>query len=607
MANTIVFQGVEIFIPAEVAFVHKNGCLEIDLSTGISGKLLLKRGQLPNVQAPALQPLLGHLTPATANVIYDTLEPLHEGGIFDGQAGTSTRAFWFNSSPRETQEAPATLESPEQPVVPAQDLALPDRLPAASHSTEENAAPAATAYHVPVTAAAAEPAEAGAARPETQAAVDVSGSPAADTGKPSDSPSDEPQPQSSADADKENEGCITPGPQLHSSGKVSTGKRSTEGDKSWSKSAKRMKALLQTESPSKEFMFRWKPLETVKGAGTEETAPAARWGASFTALSDTKGCLYGGASEDGPLGDAWLFDSERLAWEQTANSGFGGFPGAAKAWHTAAVLDYTEGRQLLVYGGERSSSAARADGAEPDEDDDECEPIADVCTLDALAHFWVTLPMDGTGGGDAIPARAGATMTALPDGRGFVFGGLDIEGKYRNDAFVVDAKRISWFSLAGIMKGAPPKPRAYHSATLVGQRIIIIGGLGSRVWSCKEVYSVQLGSWKWAEHTSEVEGEVPTPRSGHTAVALPDGRHLALFGGGDADRDLFYSSVSVLDTATWRWSTPKIQGVARPSGRGGHASALLRLGSGRSALVVHGGRTSGDKLLKDTWMLELHA
>lgn len=55
-----------------------------------------------------------------------------------------------------------------------------------------------------------------------------------------------------------------------------------------------------------------------------------------------QGCLYGGASEDGPLGDAWLFDGERGAWEQTANSGFGGFPGAAKAWHAAAVLEYTE-------------------------------------------------------------------------------------------------------------------------------------------------------------------------------------------------------------------------------------------------------------------------
>lgn len=45
MANTIVFQGVEIFIPAEVAFVHRDGCLEIDISTGISGKLVLKRGE----------------------------------------------------------------------------------------------------------------------------------------------------------------------------------------------------------------------------------------------------------------------------------------------------------------------------------------------------------------------------------------------------------------------------------------------------------------------------------------------------------------------------------------------------------------------------------
>jgi hypothetical protein len=37
-----------------------------------------------------------------------------------------------------------------------------------------------------------------------------------------------------------------------------------------------------------EFSFRWKPLEAVKGAGTEETAPVPRWGACFTALSDTK-------------------------------------------------------------------------------------------------------------------------------------------------------------------------------------------------------------------------------------------------------------------------------------------------------------------------------
>jgi len=74
-----------------------------------------------------------------------------------------------------------------------------------------------------------------------------------------------------------------------------------------------------------------------------------------------------------------------------------------------------------------------------------------------------------------------------------------------------------------------------------------------------QVYSLQLDSWKWTEHTSEVEGDAPAPRSGHAAVALPDGRHLALFGGGDSDKDLFYANVAILDTLTWRWSTPKLQ------------------------------------------------
>ena len=74
-----------------------------------------------------------------------------------------------------------------------------------------------------------------------------------------------------------------------------------------------------------------------------------------------------------------------------------------------------------------------------------------------------------------------------------------------------------------------------------------------------QVYSLQLDSWKWTEHTSEVEGDLPAPRSGHAAVALPDERHLALFGGGDADKDLFYANVAILDTLTWRWSVPKLQ------------------------------------------------
>ena len=74
-----------------------------------------------------------------------------------------------------------------------------------------------------------------------------------------------------------------------------------------------------------------------------------------------------------------------------------------------------------------------------------------------------------------------------------------------------------------------------------------------------QVYTLNTETWKWTEHTSEVEGESPSPRFGHCAVALPDNRHLATFGGCDQREDMFFSSVALLDTLTWRWNTPKIQ------------------------------------------------
>ncbi len=49
------------------------------------------------------------------------------------------------------------------------------------------------------------------------------------------------------------------------------------------------------------------------------------------------------------------------------------------------------------------------------------------------------------------------------------------------------------------------------------------------------------------------------------------------------------------------------QGVERPAGRAGHAMALLQTGAGARALAVCCGRTGGDRLCRDTWLLELPA
>ena len=72
------------------------------------------------------------------------------------------------------------------------------------------------------------------------------------------------------------------------------------------------------------------------------------------------------------------------------------------------------------------------------------------------------------------------------------------------------------------------------------------------------MYSLSIETWLWKEHTADVEGEAPSPRSGHSAVALPGGRYLLVFGGGIPDQDTFFGNVSLLDTYTWTWSLPTI-------------------------------------------------
>ena len=63
--------------------------------------------------------------------------------------------------------------------------------------------------------------------------------------------------------------------------------------------------------------------------------------------------------------------------------------------------------------------------------------------------------------GKPLPARTGHSCTVLPEGRLLIFGGMDDAGKFKNDMFVIDVKRLVWFGMKG--KGAPPKGRAYHS------------------------------------------------------------------------------------------------------------------------------------------------
>ena len=49
-----------------------------------------------------------------------------------------------------------------------------------------------------------------------------------------------------------------------------------------------------------------------------------------------------------------------------------------------------------------------------------------------------------------------------------------------------------------------------------------------------------------------------------------------------------------------------LQGLTRPCGRSGHGMTLAMQGD-RTVMLVHGGRSKGDVLHNDTWLLELPA
>lgn len=166
-----------------------------------------------------------------ASLAYDSLEP--EGQACKARAGTNSRAFWFNSTPTETQELPANADSPQHQVLPALEAADEDSL--FKFTEDQKGAPAADADIIrkaPEQAVHDRRDRAG-TNPESEAAA------LQETGCDADIPQIEPeiarqeaQKAASPDADKENEDCATPKPGAPSTGKASTGKRTVDAGKS---------------------------------------------------------------------------------------------------------------------------------------------------------------------------------------------------------------------------------------------------------------------------------------------------------------------------------------------------------------------------------------
>ena len=150
----------------------------------------------------------------------------------------------------------------------------------------------------------------------------------------------------------------------------------------------------------------------------------------------------------------------------------------------------------------------------------------------------------------------------------YVFGGFDesIES-FSQDVHRLDLSTYTWKLLSCV--GEPPVDLYDHSATAIGQLMVIFGGGGS--YSNKVSYfDTNTSTW----HSPAIHQPMPSGRGQHSAISLGMGKMLVF--GGFNDTEEHKDDLWLLDTESWAWTKVEPHG-AGPNPRQGQA--LVKAGN----------------------------
>jgi hypothetical protein len=297
-------------------------------------------------------------------------------------------------------------------------------------------------------------------------------------------------------------------------------------------------------------------------------------------LPGKKVITLGGQTNVGALLQTEIYDAATKSWTLG--------PSMSRGRLSAAIITLEDGRVMAASG---------RGGTETNATSDLYDPMAGKITAAALAPFpsgnlrGVALAGNkalflGSAGAAVYDATAdtwtsvtpktlrnNARLVRLPSGKVLVVCGSDASGGLSTTEIFDPATKS--FASSGSMS----KTHAGCSATLLGSKVVVIGGAGPPT---TEIFDTVTSTWS--------DGPaLKTPRSGQGAVALPDGRLFVV--GGD-DGLVLLKSAEMLDAAQTAWA---------PAGamlNGRTSPPLAPIDPEVSSIVVAGGGST--EFRKDT-------
>eukprot|EP00752_Nemacystus_decipiens_P007996 g7144.t1 len=199
-----------------------------------------------------------------------------------------------------------------------------------------------------------------------------------------------------------------------------------------------------------------------------------------------------------------------------------------------------------------------------------------------LGGTWSCKTFSASSSTQPPSTRGGCSWTKVGS-RLLLFGGADAHQQHFADIHAFDEKTGKWKKLT--VRGTAPSPRSGHSAVALGESLIVYGGMNWRDGvTFNDIFELRPGSAECMEWVSLPCASTP-PRNSHAAVL--DGETMIIVGATGVLRDLFS-----LDTDSWTWRRLK----DAPFARCAHSACFVEAAG---VMAVFGGWDGGTTVASD--------